>query len=155
MAALREINGSASAAPATWPSCSRVPFSQMPVPEPEVRSSYVGPAGRHGVGWGGPGRRVGDWRRCRLENQLRERGRRTSRSSRSSNPTSSRHPGSRSSRDGRHLAFTVDRDEGSVLAIRSIDQFSPVALPGTAGAMCPFFFAGRPLARLLHPDRAA
>ncbi len=43
------------------------------------------------------------------------------------------------SADGRRLAFVVDRQDGNLLAVRSLDQFDPVVLPGTEGAMCPFF----------------
>ncbi len=41
--------------------------------------------------------------------------------------------------DGRLLAFTVERDQGSILAVRPLDRFDAVVLPGTEGAMCPFF----------------
>ncbi len=43
--------------------------------------------------------------------------------------------------DGKSLAYVVSRDEGDVLAIRPLGQFDPVTLPGTEGAMCPFFSA--------------
>ena len=41
--------------------------------------------------------------------------------------------------DGNRVAFVVERDEGHMLAVRSLDQFEPVVLPGTEGGMCPFF----------------
>jgi serine/threonine-protein kinase len=43
------------------------------------------------------------------------------------------------SADGRRLAFVVERESGNVLAVRALDRFDPVVLPGTEGAMCPFF----------------
>ena len=41
--------------------------------------------------------------------------------------------------DGRRLAFIVDRPEGNLLAVRSLDRFDPVVFPGTEGASSPFF----------------
>ena len=41
--------------------------------------------------------------------------------------------------DGRRLAFVVDRPDGNVLAVRSLDRFDPVVLTGTEGASSPFF----------------
>jgi Tol biopolymer transport system component len=43
------------------------------------------------------------------------------------------------SRDGLRVAYAVERDQGSVLAVRSIDRFDPVLYPGTEGATSPFF----------------
>jgi serine/threonine-protein kinase len=50
-------------------------------------------------------------------------------------------PGVAISPDGQRLAYVVSRDEGNVIAIRSLSQYVPVILPGTEGAMCPFFSA--------------
>jgi serine/threonine-protein kinase len=43
--------------------------------------------------------------------------------------------------DGLRLAYVLSRDEGNVLAVRSLSQYDPVVLSGTEGAMCPFFSA--------------
>ena len=43
--------------------------------------------------------------------------------------------------DGKNLAYVVSRDEGNLLAVRPLGQFEAVILPGTQGAMCPFFSA--------------
>ena len=41
--------------------------------------------------------------------------------------------------DGRRLALVLGQDQGNVLAVRSLDSFDAVALPGTEGAVSPFF----------------
>jgi len=41
--------------------------------------------------------------------------------------------------DGRTVAMIVDGQGGSMLAVRSLDRFDPVVIPGTEGALNPFF----------------
>jgi Tol biopolymer transport system component len=41
--------------------------------------------------------------------------------------------------EGRRLALVLGQDQGNVLAIRSLDSFDTVAIPGTEGAVSPFF----------------
>lgn len=41
--------------------------------------------------------------------------------------------------DGRRLAFVQGHDKGTALALRSLDAFDSVSLPGTEGATGPFF----------------
>ena len=43
------------------------------------------------------------------------------------------------SKDGRRLAFVLEREQGSTLAVRSLDRFDAVLYPGTEGASNPFF----------------
>lgn len=41
--------------------------------------------------------------------------------------------------DGRRLAFVQGHDKGTALALRSLDAFDSVSVPGTEGATAPFF----------------